>query len=116
MTHAKRLIIKKISLSYFVKNESKYTKMHLSKLYNANTKKIHMNNRLISVRFFFYTSFYFRKLVLLLNDSNAIPESELFAIFLKPELNFSWLLLVHINKGKLGMIYLFNQNLALNIP
>lgn len=39
MTHAKRLIIKKISLSYFVKNESKYTKMHLSKLYNANTNK-----------------------------------------------------------------------------
>lgn len=39
MTHAKRLIIKKISLSYFVKIESKYTKMHLSKLYNANTNK-----------------------------------------------------------------------------
>lgn len=39
MMYVKWLIIKKISLLYFVKNELKYIKMYLLKLYNVNINK-----------------------------------------------------------------------------
>lgn len=39
MMYVKWLIIKKISLLYFVKIELKYIKMYLLKLYNVNINK-----------------------------------------------------------------------------
>lgn len=41
--YVKWLIIKKISLLYFVKNELKYIKMYLLKLYNVNINKENLN-------------------------------------------------------------------------